>query len=225
VISVVIPVLNEAQALPLALERVRPLFSGHEIIVVDGGSDDGTPDLAASYAGVRVIESPPGRGRQIDCGAEGAEGDVLLVLHADAGLDGGSPAAIEEAVASGARWGWHPVRYRSTCKALGLVARSINAAARVLSAPFGEHAMFATREAWTEAGGCPHVPLLEDLILARRLRTLGRGVPLAAGVEVSARRYERWGVMRMGLVSSAILVGGALGIDPRKLERLYPDVR
>jgi len=211
--------------MPGLLAHFEALTGPREVIIVDGGSTDGTREMARSAPGVRLLEADRGRGMQIAAGAEAATGEVLLVLHADTRLPADALARVEEALAGGARWGWFNVRYDAGGPWLRLVTRYVNAHACVLGEPTGENAIWATRAAWEQAGGCPRIPILEDLELARRLRRVGRGTRLAGPVICSARRYRAWTPLGMNLRCSALWLAFHLGVAPHRLAPLYPKVR
>ncbi len=105
------------------------------------------------------------------------------------------------------------------------MAWGLNRWARALRSPVGEHAVFARREVWEQAGGCPTAPLMEDLLLARRLRAVASETPLPGPVICSSRRYEAWSVAGMGLRCALLLTGFHLGVSPTALSRLYPPIR
>jgi rSAM/selenodomain-associated transferase 2 len=224
-ISIIVPVLNEAEALPGQLQRLCSLEDADEVLVIDGGSTDGTQEIVRAGGNAQLIEAPRGRGSQIQAGAEAASGDVLLIVHADARLPQNAPTLIREAVADGARWGWFDIRYEGSHPWLWLVPRYLNAHAWLLGEPTGENAMWATRVAWNEAGGCPRIPLMEDLELARRLRRVDRGRHLPGPVICSARRYEAWTPVGMSLRCMLLWALFHLGASPETLQRFYPEVR
>ena len=224
-ISVLVPVLNEARALPGLLAHMLALDGDKEILVVDGGSTDGSYEIARRCPGVRALSGPPGRGRQIQEGAAAARGDILVVLHADCRLPSDASARIEAACDSGSRWGWFDLGYDSPRASLRVVEGLLNLRSRIWADPTGENAVFATREAWDEVGGCPEEPLMEDFLLARRLRGLGRGTRLRGPVLCSARRYELWGVADMCARCALLWLAFRLGASPRTLVRFYPHVR
>ncbi|MFO8080771.1 MAG: TIGR04283 family arsenosugar biosynthesis glycosyltransferase [Armatimonadota bacterium] len=228
-ISIIVPVLNEAEALPDQLEHLRaiapPEDRDAEVLIVDGGSTDGTREMLDECDHVRVIDSQRGRGMQIQTGAEAALGDILLVVHADARLPRRALERIEKAVGAGARWGWFDIRYDADSTALRVIPHYLNAHAWLLGEPTGENAMWATRDAWEDAGGCPRIPLMEDLELARRLRRTGRGARLGGPVVCSARRYEAWTAVGMSLRCMMLWALFHLGASPETLQRFYPEVR
>jgi rSAM/selenodomain-associated transferase 2 len=224
-VSIIVPVLNEAELLPDQLTRLAALESNSEILVIDGGSTDGTQEIVRATENVRLVETPRGRGVQIQAGAEMARGDILLVVHADGRLPRNALHAIRQAVGQGARWGWFDIRYDAARPWLTFVTRYLNAHAWLLGEPTGENAMWATREAWKQAGGCPPTPLMEDLELARRLRRVARGCRLPGPVVCSARRYKAWTPVGMSLRCTLLWLLFHMGASPETLQRFYPEVR
>ncbi|MBD3292234.1 MAG: glycosyltransferase [Armatimonadia bacterium] len=224
-ISVIVPVLNEAKTLRNQIHHLAALDGDSEIIVIDGGSTDGTQEIVRAMANACLIEAQRGRGVQIQIGAEAARGDVLLVVHADSRLPADALLSVEQAIADGARWGWFDIRYDTEHAAMRLIPTYLNAHAWLLGEPTGENAMWSTREAWEEAGGCPRIPLMEDLELARRLRRVARGRRLPGPVVCSARRYRAWTAVGMSLRCATLWALFHLGASPETLERFYPEVR
>jgi len=223
--SIIVPVLNEAKALPGLLAHLTSLRGSKEVVVVDGGSGDGTADIARAFAGTRVIEAPRGRGSQVSAGAAVAHGDALLVLHADCRLPKRALEQVEAHLSSGQAWGWFDLAYEPQRGPLKGVAWALNGWARAFSSPVGEHAVFARREVWQAVGGCPEAPVMEDLLLARRLRSVAKGTPLPGPVVCSSRRYRAWSVAGMGLRCALLLAAFHLGVPPSTLSRYYPPVR
>ena len=176
-LSIVVPALNEAAGIVAALESLAPLrAAGHEVIVVDGGSADGTALAARPHADV-VLTAPRGRATQMNAGAAAATGDVLLFLHADTRLPADAVAAI---AAGAARAGCRrsspamgTLRRRASTAGravLRLVAAMMNLRSRLTGIATGDQGMFVTRALFDEAGGFPALPLMEDVALSRRLR-------------------------------------------------------
>ena len=200
-LSIVIPVLNEAKELPGLLDHLVPLRAcGSEVIVVDGGSEDGSQQIA-SRAGAQVICAERGRARQMNAGAAGAQGDVLLFLHADTLLPLGAEQAIEAAIRRSGRaheyaWGHFDVRINGRPFMLRVVAGLMNWRSRLTGIATGDQAMFVTRRAFESVGGFPEQPLMEDIELSRRLLALSRPICLMDRVVTSGRRWETHGVWK-----------------------------
>jgi rSAM/selenodomain-associated transferase 2 len=221
-LSVVVPTLDEERHLPGLLADVRELADHHEVIVADGGSTDATVALAEA-AGARVVHAPRGRGRQLRAGAAAANGDLLLFVHADARLPRlqgrvvlGGPFPDTPRVAF-----WYPLRIDAQGLRYRLVERAANVRARWLGLPYGDQGLLVHRDLYDAAGGYDPVPLMEDVMLVRRLRKWGElrstGLPLT----VSARRWERDGVARRTLANWAILARWMAGASPESLAARY----
>jgi rSAM/selenodomain-associated transferase 2 len=222
---VVVPTYNEAATIARTLERLAHQ-GADEVVVVDGASADGTAALAAA-GGARVVTSPRGRGVQQNRGAAVASGDVLLFLHADCWLEAGAVAALRRFV------GRHP-RVPGGCFRMRVEAperafRAIDAAghlrAGVLGLPYGDQGLFVPRWAFDRVGGFPETRLMEDLLLARELRRLGRLALLPARIYVSPRRWRHQGLLRQTLRNWALTAAAALGVGTETLARFYPVVR
>ena len=159
-LSIVMPVLNEAAGIAAALAALAPLRArGAEVIVVDGDSRDGTPDLARPLAD-RVLTAPRGRALQMNAGATAATGDAVLFLHADTRLPDDADALVFAALKNMRVWGRFDVRFADG--ALPLVAASMNVRSRLSGIATGDQAMFMTRNAFSRAGGFPEIALMED---------------------------------------------------------------
>lgn len=195
-ISIVVPVLNEAERFPLLAGQLGRLAQdGAEVIVVDGGSSDGTP-AAAESAGLRMICSERGRARQMNAGAAQARGEILLFLHADTELPADGLRQIRANLRRGLAWGRFDVRISGRPAMLRIVARMINWRSRVTSIATGDQAMFMTREAYAAVGGFPDQPLMEDVEMSRRLRAHSRPACITHRATTSGRRWETHGVWR-----------------------------
>jgi len=220
-ISVIIPTLNEAEALEETVQRARAMPEVCEIIVVDGGSRDRTCELAAGV-GCRVVTSPPGRGGQLKRGAAVAKGDVLLFLHADtwAPPEAGKAAlnCLRDAFAVGGGF-WKVFRDPSPL----LLGSRIKCAIRLFIGRriMGDQAMFVRREALEQAGGVPDVPLMEEFELCRRLRRIGRLALADATIKTSARRFAKLGVARTYARMWWVMLRYYLGASAQELRRIY----
>jgi rSAM/selenodomain-associated transferase 2 len=195
-LSIVMPVLDEAAGIVATLQPLEALRArGHEIIVVDGGSRDGTPALAAPLADV-VLAGPRGRALQMNAGAAAAGGTVLLFLHADTVLPAGAAGAIEKAVGAGARWGRFDVRIAGRSALFPVIATLMNARSRLTGIATGDQAIWVEAALFRQLGGHAGLPLMEDIDLSRRLCAVSRPACLRQQVLTSGRRWEQRGVWR-----------------------------
>jgi rSAM/selenodomain-associated transferase 2 len=220
-ISVVIPTLNEAEALPETIGHLRGNPEITEIIVVDGGSTDETTRIAREL-GAKVIASSPGRGLQLRIGAESASGDVIMFVHADTWLPPHAARAALEClrnprVIAGGFWKkfrdtpWLLLGSRPKCAVRLLVGRRIA----------GDQCLFVRRETLQQIGGVPDIPLMEEFELCRRLRKIGRLALAKATVSTSARRFRKLGVFRTYWRMWWVTTLWRLGVSPAKLRAIY----
>lgn len=216
-----VPALNEEDTLRRNLPAA--LAVADEVVVVDGGSTDRTPEVAREV-GARVVTGPPGRGGQLNQGAAAATADVLVFLHADTTLPPGGAAAIRQAVARGAAGGAFLVRFDSG-GIMRLGSRLVNLRTRLTRLPLGDQAQFATRETFDRLGGFKDWPILEDLDFALRLRRTGRLALIEDEVTTGARRFRSQGVLRTVATNWLIWFLFLLGVSPHRLARLYRHIR
>lgn len=197
-ITVILPVLNEAAIIRGALERLRAQLPTAQVLVVDGGSDDGTAALAEAHAPyATVLTSPPGRARQMNLGALQASGDWLIFLHMDTRLPEGCATALEEAQRRGCEAGVFGLRIRGRHPLLPLLSMGANLRTRLRRVFLGDQALFIRKSLFLQLGGFPELPLLEDYQFSRLLKR--RGVPLYFSplrVETSGRRWDENGFFR-----------------------------
>jgi len=221
-ISIVVPALNEAAGIAQALAALAPLRRrGHEVIVVDGGSLDGTP--AAACAGAdRVVQASRGRASQMNAGAALARGEVLLFLHADTRLPLDADERILRGFAAGARqWGRFDVRIEGESRLFPLIAFFMNLRSRATGIATGDQAMFVRREAFERVGGFPLLELMEDIELSLALKRLSRPLCLGVKAVTSGRRWERRGVLRTVFLMWWLRIAFFFGSSPANLARLY----
>lgn len=204
-VSVVIPALNEAEAIAASIAALPA--GADEIVVADGGSEDATR-TSAEAAGAKVIAAPRGRGPQMNAGAAATSGDVLVFLHADTRLP---PEAFDlvrgllanDEVAGGAfhlaidgHGSFHgPDSGHNWFYAF--TARNANIRSKLLGAPYGDQAFFVKRAAFDALSGYKTIPYCEDLDFIRRLRRQGRVIIAPAAVSTSGRRWEKHGRLRV----------------------------
>jgi len=217
-----VPTLDEAHEIEETLCRAREAFGPDaQLIVVDGGSSDGTPALAARYATVRSAPGPS-RGAQLRQGASIASGHILVFLHADTWVSPDAGLRIQEAVDAGAAAGCLRFALRGPRRPrYRLLERGVNWRTRRFRTATGDQAIFSTREAYVACGGIEPLPIFEDVRFVRAVRQTGRFVPVGATAFTSARRWEQEG-MAMTVTRHVILRGlHALGVDPLHLAGRY----
>ena len=221
-LSIIIPVLEEGATIADALAALAPFRArGAEVIVVDGGSRDGTVEAARLLAD-QVIAAPRGRGSQMNAGAAAAQGDVLLFLHADTRLPPEADRLVVDALARTKRaWGRFDVTIAGRSPFLRVVAATMNLRSRLTGITTGDQAMFMTREAFVRAGGFPDIALMEDIVMSRRLKVVSPPACLRARVTTSGRRWDRDGVVRTILMMWRLRFAFFLGAEPARLARHY----
>lgn len=220
VISVIIPVLREADNISTLRQLMQLLRSvDAEIIVVDGGSNDGTQDLVRSFTD-QFINAPQGRARQMNAGAEAASGEFLLFLHADSIL---SKEAIDEAIdkIENSEWGRFDLRINNSQYLYRVIEYMINMRSRITGIATGDQAIFVRKNLFNDIGQFADIPLMEDIEICRRLKKRARPVCLKQKVVTSARYWEKHGpfisILRMWRIRFAYW----MGVSPKLLHGRY----
>jgi rSAM/selenodomain-associated transferase 2 len=192
-----------------------------EVLVVDGGSEDGTAEAARPLAD-RVLEAPRGRARQMNAGAAAARGEVLLFLHADTALpDDAAPLIRLGLAATGRRWGRFDVTIAGSHPLLAVVSTLMNVRSRWSGIATGDQAIFVARDAFAAVGGFPEITLMEDVAISGRLKALSRPLCVRSRAVTSGRRWERDGVLRTILLMWKLRFAYAMGVSPERLARRY----
>lgn len=221
-LSIILPVLNEAPRIGATLEMLAPFRArGAEVIVVDGGSEDGTTDIAWGLAD-QVLIAPRGRGAQMNAGASVANGYVLLFLHADTWLPADADTLILHGPGREASvWGRFDVEIDGQHRLLPLVASMMNARSRASGIATGDQAMFMTREAFIQVGGFPDIALMEDIAMSKKLKELSPPLCLTAKVLTSGRRWDEQGLWTTIWRMWRLRLAYYFGADPAELARRY----
>jgi len=220
-LSIVMPVLDEAAGIEAALRPLQALRRrGVELVLVDGGSADDTPGLAAGWVDA-CLYAPRGRASQMDAGARRARSGILLFLHADTILPEEADSLVRAAIEAGAQWGRFDVRIAGRPAMLRVVAALMNLRSRLTGIATGDQAIFVTRAAFERIGGFPLQPLMEDIEISRRLKAIGPPACLRAKVTTSGRRWERRGAWATILLMWRLRWRYWRGESPERLAQAY----
>ena len=223
-VSIVVPVVDEQDAIIGLLDHLDVHFPSCEVVVVDGGSRDATVERAAGRA--RLVTAPRGRGAQLNAGAAAAHGDVLWFVHVDTRPEPSALAELRRAlvdpvvVGGGCR-----IRFDRGGPALAWLRMTSNLRARHLHWIFGDQAMFVRRPVFEQVGGFPELPIMEDLEMSRRLARRGRLVLLRSWCTASARRFVDQGTLRMIIVMQYLKALHLLGVPPQRIAERYARAR
>ncbi|MEW4563115.1 TIGR04283 family arsenosugar biosynthesis glycosyltransferase [Bremerella sp. JC770] len=222
-LSIVIPTLNEAERLADTLHTVQRHAADPdnvEVIVADGGSDDATTEIAQQCQ-AKVAACRKGRGIQLNAGAALACGEYLLFLHADAQLPQGYDAAIREVLHRSAIAGAFRLRIDHDTPGLRIVASLANLRSKLLQRPYGDQGLFLRSQTFFEMGGFRNWPLMEDFELVQRLGRRGKIKLAETAMTVSARRWQKRGVMHTTCLNQAIVLAWRMGVSPERLAQWY----
>ena len=225
-ISCIIPCLNEAGTIRTCLAQFDRLPGCWELIVADSASTDGTRKIASSFQGVRIVDAPPGRGAGMNAGAAKATGEVLLFLHADTVLPVDAwqfiVRAMEDEQTSATAFHLRLDRREFQYRLVEIASRIRIPVQRTF---FGDQAIAVRRRDFEEIGGYRNQLLMEDVDLSLRLRKLGKLRILPAHVTTSARRFQRFGVLRTLAMMTGFQIAYSLGVPADRIARWYAAVR
>ena len=220
--SVIVPVLNDGRSLDELLNVLEPLrAAGHEIVVVDGGSEDNPVQLAAGRVD-HFLTAAAGRARQMNRGAEAASGDIFWFLHADSQLD--VMACVAEILSLGGSdrvWGRFDVRLSGNDWRLRMVEKTMNLRSRLSGIATGDQGIFVTRNAFEKLQGFKEIPLMEDIDISRSLKRISPPMLPRQTITTSSRRWEHYGVFRTIMLMWTLRLGYALGFSTQRLARYY----
>jgi rSAM/selenodomain-associated transferase 2/rSAM/selenodomain-associated transferase 1 len=219
-ISVIIPTLDEKDNVSVTLKFLQNV-SGVEIIVVDGGSTDGTVQLVKS-SGARMLSTSMGRASQLNAGALAANGGVLLFLHTDTRLPDGFQNHVFRLLARPHTVaGAFQLGIAGPGAGLRLIEKVANLRSRFLQLPYGDQAIFLKADLFRFLGGFPDMPIMEDFVFMQRIKKYGRVAIVPLAVNTSARRWLKFGTFRTTLINQLMIAGYYLGVEPSRLARWY----
>ena len=219
-LSIIVPVLNEARLLRPFIAHLRERAPEAEIMVADGGSSDGTADLATSFCDQLVV-SKRNRAVQMNAGARAAHGDILWFVHVDAEVPWGCLEEIERIMDDpNVAGGFFRIRLPQAF-IYRLTDNFAHYAGLLLRMRCGDHGIFCRRTAFLDIGGFPEVPLMEDVEFFRQLRRHGRMTYSGKRIMASPRRYETIGRVRLTLAYGFIAMLYIFGIPLSKLASIY----
>ncbi|MGM0563700.1 MAG: TIGR04283 family arsenosugar biosynthesis glycosyltransferase [Pseudomonadota bacterium] len=218
-LSFIVPVLNDREALSRAIEDLTPWSQRHEVILVDGGSSDGSLELAQASPFICITTSP-GRAVQMNSGAAIATGDTLVFLHCDTRLPANAPKDITHSL-SKSPWGHFDIHFTPNPPLQTLIAWSMNRRARITRIATGDQTLFFRRSFFSRLGGFASIPLMEDVEICRRARLLSRPVVIATPATTSSRRWLDKGTLRTVLHMWSLRLRYWLGEHPDSLHQSY----
>lgn len=217
-ISIIIPVLNEAMTIGVLLNSLQSCRDrGHELIVVDGGSEDETASIARPKVDL-LLETHAGRARQMNAGASEATGNVLWFLHADSHVPENADKLILNAQTNGTSfWGRFDVRLSGTNWCLRMVEALMNLRSRYTGIATGDQAIFISKDLFEKAGGYPDQCLMEDIEISKRLKKYQPPISLREKLVTSSRRWEERGILRTIILMWVLRAAYFLGVPVEKL--------
>lgn len=209
-ISVIIPVLNEAENIAATIASTKNV----EVIVVDGGSQDSTVQIAKELGVKALVSNTANRAQQMNAGAQIATGEILLFLHADTRLPVEFDTMIYRAIASNVVAGAFALRIDSALWRLRLVEMGINMRSRIFALPYGDQAIFLNAQLFHELGGFANLPIMEDFELICRLRRKGRIAIISTPVITSKRRWQKLGIIQTIFINQVAIIAYLISISP-----------
>ncbi|MEL6462581.1 MAG: TIGR04283 family arsenosugar biosynthesis glycosyltransferase [Cyanobacteria bacterium J06621_15] len=219
-ISIIIPTLNESQNIKATLASTQ-ISTNVEVIVVDGGSEDNTVEIVESL-GLKVIPGHKNRAYQMNIGAKNATGDILLFLHADTLLPANFDIMVREALKHHSTVaGAFALRINASNIGLRLVEWGVKWRSKLLKMPYGDQAIFITREKFKYIGGFPELAIMEDFELIRNLKKLGKITFISVPVITSPRRWLKKGIWQTTLINQIVIIAYFIGASPERIRSWY----
>ena len=220
-LSIIIPALNERACIIdtlLKLQRARQ--RGHEVILIDGGSDDATPSVAEPFVD-RIYYTCASRARQMNLGASHSTGEMLLFLHADTRVPDDIDRIINRAIGGRSGWGRFDISLSGANPMLRMIEAGMNLRSRLTGIATGDQGLFVSRDWFDSVEGFPNQPLMEDIALSRSLKHLAPPVCLKQRLITSSRRWERYGVVRTMVKMWYLRAAYYFGVSAERLVKQY----
>ena len=219
-LTVIIPTLNEQQALAEQRADLESLAAVAQLIVVDGGSDDQTLERARAIGGL-VLASERGRAIQMNLGAASATGEYLLFLHADTRLPPNFFDCFQLWSRAEPEWGFFPVRLSGGHALLRVIEWGINLRSRLFGRATGDQCLLLKRELFERLGGYAEIELMEDVVLCRCLQKYSAARVFDMPVVTSSRRWEKHGILKTVFLMWYLRILFRLGVEPAHLAQKY----
>ncbi len=221
-VSIIIPVWNEEKNIAKSLQTLQSLrLLGHEVIVVDAGSSDNTPVIAHPFVDRLIIIKKKERATQQNIGAKQAKNNILLFLHADTLLPENAITLIQQAIHKKYVWGRFNVCFTHSAWIFRIIATLMNWRSCLTGIATGDQGIFVQRDVFLQLGGFAKIPLMEDIELSQRLKSLTRPSCLKASVLTSSRRWEQQGVIKTILLMWGLRLAYFMGVSPQRLSQYY----
>jgi rSAM/selenodomain-associated transferase 2 len=218
--SIIIPTLNEEKTIASCLLALQPLRGNSEIIIVDATENQPTKSHPHAHLADKIINSAKGRARQMNIGANHANGDILVFLHADTYLPENALQLIEQHLGN-KQWGRFDIQLSGDHFMLKVIAWMMNRRSRLTGIATGDQVIFVSKKAFAATGHYPDISLMEDIALSKALKKISPPVCINAKVISSGRRWERYGLYRTILLMWSLRLRYFFGADPQLLAALY----
>lgn len=219
-ISIIIPVLNEEQRVKALLEQLQIYRQqGHEVIVVNGGSDDETVSISKPLAD-KVITSDSGRAKQMNKGVAESTNEVLWFLHADTSIPENAIEAIQESIIK-CEWGRFNIKLSGSHILFRIIEKMINVRSCVSGIATGDQGIFVKRKIFESIDGYSDIPLMEDVALSKKLKKISHSKCIKEMLTTSSRRWEKNGIIKTILLMWHLRFLYWIGVTPDKLAKLY----